>query len=232
MTSQFLGRLDNVVDTVFSGSPVTQRVFNGLETVTRLEKRKIAKCFFILFAIYMTFGAFAELICNAVGFVYPAIQSLEALETHDSEDDRQWLTYWVVFAFFSVIEFFSDKIFYVFPVYYLAKLIFLVWCFWPTEQNGSIRIYNQIIRPYYLKKRSEKEEEKDAETGRKSISNQGEKQFYSRPGSIVETPVLTQAMVGTRIRSLLKDIKEKEKELDKEIVNKLDAVDENDDEDD
>lgn len=151
--SKYLEKLDDALDTVFTGSPKTDKVFNCLEIVTHLEKLKIAKFFLIIISIYMIFGAFAELICNGVGFIYPAICSLDALETHQPEDDTKWLIYWVVFATFSLIEFFSDKIFHVFPVYYLAKLIFLIWCFWPTAENGSMRIYKKIIRPYYLKKR-------------------------------------------------------------------------------
>ena len=40
-------------------------------------------------------------------FLYPAYWSIKALETSDVKDDRKWLTYWVVFAFFSVLEYFS-----------------------------------------------------------------------------------------------------------------------------
>ena len=38
------------------------------------------------------------------------------------EDDTKWLTYWVVFALFSVFEFFSDFIFSWFPLYWLVKV--------------------------------------------------------------------------------------------------------------
>ena len=42
------------------------------------------------------------------GFVYPAYRSIKAIETSIKDDDTQWLIYWVVFACFSVAEFFSD----------------------------------------------------------------------------------------------------------------------------
>ncbi|KAI7697624.1 Receptor expression-enhancing protein 5 [Sarcoptes scabiei] len=74
-----------------------------------------------------------------------------ALESPDKRDDTRWLTYWVVFAFFSVIEFFSDFIFSWFPFYWLAKIVFLVWCYLPTERNGSDYVYFNVIRPYFLK---------------------------------------------------------------------------------
>lgn len=64
------------------------------------------------------------------------------------------LTYWVVFATFSVVEFFSDIIFGWFPFYWLAKIVFLVWCFVPIKNNGSMVIYTRIVRPFFLRNTS------------------------------------------------------------------------------
>ena len=49
-----------------------------------------------------------QLLANTVGFLYPAYCSIKALESSVKKDDTQWLTYWVVFAFFSVVEYFAD----------------------------------------------------------------------------------------------------------------------------
>jgi hypothetical protein len=35
---------------------------------------------------------------------------------------------------------------YWFPFYFLFKLVFLVWCMWPSPKNGSAVIYNQVNR--------------------------------------------------------------------------------------
>ena len=47
-----------------------------------------------------------QLLANTVGFLYPAYCSIKALESSTKIDDTQWLTYWVVFGLFSVIEYF------------------------------------------------------------------------------------------------------------------------------
>lgn len=47
---------------------------------------------------------------------------IKAIESPDKEDDTKWLTYWVVYGFFSVGEFFSDIFLYWFPFYYVCKV--------------------------------------------------------------------------------------------------------------
>src|SRR4051794_35276949 len=65
------------------------------------------------------FGYLDCLLTSLVGFLYPAYASFKAIESVDKADDTQWLTYWVVFAFFSVIEYFAQYLLHVFPLYYV-----------------------------------------------------------------------------------------------------------------
>lgn len=48
--------------------------------------------------------------------------SIIALESHMKEDDTKWLTYWVTFAAFSLLEFFSEIILDFVPFYWLVKV--------------------------------------------------------------------------------------------------------------
>jgi len=41
-----------------------------------------------------------------------AYESIRAIESTGTADDTQWLTYWVVFSFFNVIEYWSRTILY------------------------------------------------------------------------------------------------------------------------
>ena len=47
---------------------------------------------------------------------------MKAVESVDKDDDTQWLIYWIVYAAFTVVEYFSDFLFSWFPFYFLAKV--------------------------------------------------------------------------------------------------------------
>lgn len=100
--------------------------------------------YFVL--IFFNIGGTGQLLSNVAGFVIPGYYSLVALETTTTNDDTQLLTYWVVFAFLNVIEFWSRAILYWIPFYYLFKTVFLLYIGVPAF-GGAKLIYLNFIKP-------------------------------------------------------------------------------------
>ena len=85
-------------------------------------------------------------IVNTLGVAYPAFQSFLALESDGLDDDKMWLTYWVCFGCFNIIDQFAGIILSIIPFYYFLKLGFLVYLFHPSTE-GALTVYKNVIRP-------------------------------------------------------------------------------------
>jgi len=104
----------------------------------------------IVLGIFVFFGFGAGLICHLVGFAYPLYASLRSIETEGSREDTQWLTYWVVYGLFGLLEEFIDLLLFWIPFYYPLKLAFLLWCMLPQFKGASF-LYEHIIKDSFKK---------------------------------------------------------------------------------
>ncbi|ODV94853.1 hypothetical protein PACTADRAFT_34607 [Pachysolen tannophilus NRRL Y-2460] len=141
---QILGQLDKQ----FAGF----KLLDQFESSTKLPRSYavLGTGVFYFFLIFLNVGGIGQLLSNIAGFVIPGYYSLVALETRTSSDDTQLLTYWVVFAFLNVIEFWSKALLYWVPLYWFVKTILLLWLALPQFGGANI-IYGSFIKPFSQK---------------------------------------------------------------------------------
>jgi receptor expression-enhancing protein 5/6 len=116
-----------------------------------VEPGQVGLAGIVFIAGFLLFGIGGNLITQLVGFVYPAYESFKALEPDNEKREnprmmRTWLTYWIVYSLFSVVEVFVDYILYWVPLYYLLKLVFLIWLMIP-RLGGAELVYKVLIEP-------------------------------------------------------------------------------------
>ena len=85
---------------------------NNIEARTNVPKAYGVLGFTTVFASLVFFNVAAGFLSTLLGWALPAYFSLKALETPSHGDDTQWLTYWVVFGAFQIVEYFAGAILY------------------------------------------------------------------------------------------------------------------------
>ncbi|KAM3716439.1 Receptor expression-enhancing protein [Dirofilaria immitis] len=127
-----------------------KKAFQQIEQKTHLEREKIVYAIIGVVGLYMVFGAFAKLVCNFIGFAYPAYASVKAIRTAQKDDDTHWLIYWTVFAAFSFIDFFAEMVLCYFPVYWIVKALFMLYLYLP-QTYGALVLYDRFLDPAITK---------------------------------------------------------------------------------
>ncbi|KAK3905432.1 TB2/DP1, HVA22 family-domain-containing protein [Staphylotrichum tortipilum] len=120
-------------------------VLNNLEKQTSVPKAYAVLGLGALYFFLIVLNLGGQLLTNIAGFIIPGYYSLAALFTTSKADDTQWLTYWVVFAFFSVIESLVSVVYWV-PFYYTFKFVFLLWLSLPAFKGAEI-IFHSFMAP-------------------------------------------------------------------------------------
>uniref|UniRef100_A0A0R3RGB3 Receptor expression-enhancing protein n=1 Tax=Elaeophora elaphi TaxID=1147741 RepID=A0A0R3RGB3_9BILA len=124
-----------------------------IEAKAGIKRLHLVLGFVGIHALYLIFGSLAELLCDIIGFVYPAYTSIRSVETSHKDDGAQWLTYWIIFALFNIIEYFSETFVVYFPLYWLLKCVFLLYLYLPMTR-GAQKVYYRFIQSFVQKHQS------------------------------------------------------------------------------
>ena len=98
--------------------------------------------------ILVCFGA--SILTVVITVVYPAVQSIKALETTDrDDDDKTWLTYWIIFGIFTLLDEFGWFILNFIPLYFWLRILFFVFLMAP-QTRGAETIYRTFVKPILI----------------------------------------------------------------------------------
>lgn len=153
------------IDAVLAEKNVFTDYLGIAEAKTGLSKRNIVLGALGFIVLWLAIGIGSSLLCNVLCFVYPAYKSFKAVESAQGDDDTQWLTYWIVYSTFNILEYFTDLILFWIPFYSLLKCLFLVWCMWPIPNNGATLTYQKLLRPWLLKNEEKIDQRLEKVTG-------------------------------------------------------------------
>jgi len=131
-----------VNDTKLDENPNKDKVFKGVVGVALL---------------WFVFGHGVHILQNLVGKVYPAYRSVQALVNPLPECDNigHWLKYWVVFAIFTLGDFWLNIIIGWLPIYGISKVLILCWLVAGSQPVGAQIVYHKIVWPFFNKHRDQ-----------------------------------------------------------------------------
>lgn len=86
------------------------------------------------------------IVMTFITVLYPAVHSIRAIESKEEDDDKVWLTYWMVFGVLNVAETFFGFVFWIIPYWGWIRLGLFVWLLLP-QFRGSKVIYDSAVKP-------------------------------------------------------------------------------------
>jgi len=133
----------NQIDKELSKYPL----LNELEKQTSVPKVYAFLGLATVYFFLVFFNIAGEFLVNVAGFAIPGYYSLEALFSVSKVDDTQWLTYWVVYAFFTVFDSAVNAVYW-FPFYYTFKFVLILWMALP-QFGGAQVLFHSFLQPLF-----------------------------------------------------------------------------------
>ncbi|XP_010926852.1 HVA22-like protein e [Elaeis guineensis] len=77
--------------------------------------------------------------------LYPLYASVRAIESPSKLDDEQWLAYWILYSFLTLMEMVAEPVLYWVPIWYQIKVVLVAWLVLPQFRGASF-IYERFVR--------------------------------------------------------------------------------------
>ncbi|XP_019895723.1 receptor expression-enhancing protein 2 isoform X4 [Musca domestica] len=140
----------------------------------------------------MISALFSRLIILSFGTLYPAYASYKAVRTKNVKEYVKWMMYWIVYAFFTCTETFTDIFLSWFPFYYEVKVVIVLWLLSPATK-GSSTLYRKFVHPMLTRREQEIDEylNQAKERGYSAVLQLGSKGVNYATNVIMQTAIKT-----------------------------------------
>ena len=102
---------------------------------------------FVAGLLLLLFSGFTIVVtCYTV--IYPGLLSIRAINSKRKDDDKTWLTYWLIFGLLNVAETFLGFVFYFIPYWAWVRIGLFIWL---LQFNGSKTLYDTVLRDLLAK---------------------------------------------------------------------------------
>uniref|UniRef100_A0A1B0C7S0 Receptor expression-enhancing protein n=1 Tax=Glossina palpalis gambiensis TaxID=67801 RepID=A0A1B0C7S0_9MUSC len=124
------------------------------------------------------------------GTLYPAYASYKAVRTKNVKEYVKWMMYWIVYAFFTCCETFTDIFLSWFPFYYEVKVVIVLWLLSPATK-GSSTLYRKFVHPMLTRREQEIDEyiSQAKERGYSAVLQLGSKGVNYATNVIMQTAI-------------------------------------------
>lgn len=120
-----------------------------------LQPQYVAWSIVCIVGVSLATGIGAKLVCNVFGYGFPAYASVRLLRRVASADSEpianeraqleQWVSYWIIFASFVVIESVGSVVERLSPLYYPLKFCFLFYCHELSAEARGARVVRERV---------------------------------------------------------------------------------------
>ena len=94
-----------------------------------------------IFSLFMLIFHGIEIAITTYTILYPGVCSIKAIESKDGDDDKHWLTYWMIVGALDVVETFFGFIFYFVPYWGYLRFGLFVWL---ISFNGAMTLFAML----------------------------------------------------------------------------------------
>jgi receptor expression-enhancing protein 5/6 len=99
--------------------------------------------------ILVFLGVWEQHLTSVVSIVFPIYWTMKAMERTEKDEDKQWLSYWITWGIFFLLDVMIGNFLVKIPYFYFSKLALLTWMFLPGLNGGMLvwnRFYSRISK--------------------------------------------------------------------------------------